>query len=333
MKTTAEAVSYLHPDKICDQISDAIVDLHLDLDPTARVAVECAGGHGSVTLYGEVTSKVQVDYEPVVQKTYKILTGNDIEVFGHITKQSPDIAKGVDKGGAGDQGIMVGYATRDTKKGMPRDLQMAKDLLIPFKADAKSQVTYDWVKDTPTDIVLSVQGKSKKELEQYIAEFTVSNPNYYFREVVKKYCNNTGAFEIGGFDADSGVTGRKIVQDQYGPSVPTGGGAFSGKDPTKVDRSGAYMARWLALNLLHKYGEDYVVVSIAYVIGSKYPVMIEAIVDGVPFNRMDTFIRGYKIDMSVEGIIERFDLRRPIYQDLAKNGHFGRAKLPWEKLI
>lgn len=346
MKYTTEAVSYLHPDKICDQISDAIVDACIAQDPHSRVAVETMGGHGHIILAGEVTTKADVDWKQTARNTYKALTGSDTDIFvtSHISKQSPDIAKGVDNGGAGDQGIMIGYACDDTKEGMPFEIMEARKILKPFKVDAKSQVTYEREIDSRgnspapkpkniTDIVLSVQGKTQKQLQTYLKKL-------YPHRGVKFYCNNTGSFDIGGFDADSGVTGRKIVQDQYGAQVPTGGGAFSGKDPTKVDRSGAYIARYIALHIQRLTGYHYVTVKLAYVIGKPEPVMITASVRSnfgeplyeYPPSRIASLMIDHDIDLRVDGIIERFNLRRPIYQDLARNGHFGRPTLPWENL-
>jgi len=337
MQNTNEAVSYLHPDKICDQISDAIVDACIEQDPHSRVAVETMGGHGHIILAGEITTKADLHYEDVAWKAYQKITGKDgtdIKITSHISAQSPNIAQGVDTGGAGDQGIMVGFATSETKEQLPYGLVQCRKILEPFKVDAKAQVTIvEHPSQKPekkhiSDIVLSVQGKTQAELKAYLRE------TYRYANL---YCNNTGSFEIGGFDADSGVTGRKIVQDQYGAHVPTGGGAFSGKDPTKVDRSAAYAARWLAKKALCAEQAYWVKVHIAYVIGKPEPVMVSAAIK----YRYDEPCYGYyiqplidkeKLDLSVNGIIERFDLRRPIYQDLARNGHFGRPTLPWENL-
>lgn len=346
MKYTTEAVSYLHPDKICDQISDAIVDACIAQDPYSRVAVETMGGHGHIILAGEVTTKADLHFEDVAWEAYQKITGKsgtDIKITSHISAQSPDIAKGVDTGGAGDQGIMIGYACDDTKEMMPFELMQSRKILKPFKVDAKSQVTYERTihddgrspapreKDI-TDIVLSVQGKTQKELRTYLKKT--------YKHKVNLYCNNTGSFDIGGFDADSGVTGRKIVQDQYGAQVPTGGGAFSGKDPTKVDRSASYMARYLALLVQRETQCKYATVKIAYVIGKPEPVMVTASIRKAftqplyeyPKVLLDIIMADHHVDLRVEGIIERFNLRRPIYQDLAQNGHFGRPKLPWENL-
>lgn len=317
-KYIAEHVSFMHPDKICDQISDHLLDEYLKEDKSARVAIETGGGHGHIVLFGEVTAKIKIDHEKSVNDFYKKLTGKDILVKSHISAQSPEIAMGVDTGGAGDQGIMVGYATRENEEYIPHEIYLARKLLEGFAVDAKSQVTIENGKIT--SVVLSVQGKKREELVQHVHKCGL--------EVQKNkiYANNTGAFEIGGFDADSGVTGRKIVIDAYGPRVPVGGGAFSGKDPTKVDRSAAYMARWVALQLLKKHSAKEALVKIGYVIGGAEPLIKFAVVDGRETE--------FDYDCRPAAIIERFDLRRPIYLDTAKNSHFGRiGKLPWEEIF
>lgn len=319
---TSEVVSAYHPDKICDQISDAILDECLKQDQYSRVAVETMGGHGQIHLTGEITTKAEVDYCQVAKDVYKELTGKDIEVSSNIFKQSPDISQGVDGGGAGDQGMMIGYACNETPNLMPLEIAIARELLKPFNSDSKSQVT---IKDgLITDIVLSVSGQTREALEEHVGIFLNSN-NLRCSKYLKIYCNWTGKFETCGFDADAGVTGRKIVVDAYGSRVPVGGGAFSGKDPTKVDRSGAYMARWVAIQLLKENNAKEVLVRLAYVIGKKEPVEATAYIDGKEEDLIDLY------DFSVEGIINRFDLRKPIYKDLAKNGHFGRPELLWER--
>lgn len=322
MKYTAEAVTCYHVDKLADQISDLIVDKCLELDPYSRVAIETVVGHGSIYLVGEMTTESEFDISSVVKKYLeKIKVSGIKKLRTSIVKQSPDISKGVDHGGAGDQGVMIGYACNENEYYLPNELAIARELLAPFKVDGKSQVTIDNGKIT--DIVLSVQGKTKKELWDYLRTFPLLKE-------AKLYCNHTGAFEVGGWDADSGCTGRKIVIDQYGPRVPVGGGAFSGKDATKVDRSGAYMARYIALDLLKKYGMDEVIVKLGYVIGRAEPLMkeVELIKNG-QLERIPVSLDEY--DCQPEAIIERFDLRQPIYLDLARNGHFGRKELAWEK--
>ena len=235
-----------------------------------------------------------------------------------ITVQSPEIAQGVDNGGAGDQGIMVGYACNENEQLIPQEMYLARKLLEGFDVDAKSQVTIE--KGQVSSVVLSVQGKTREELISRVLESGI--------KVNKKqiYANNTGSFEIGGFDADSGCTGRKIVVDAYGPRVPVGGGAFSGKDATKVDRSAAYMARWIALKLLKKYGAKEVLVYIGYVIGKAEPLIKMALVDG----RKTSF----RYDCRPQAIIERFDLRKPIFLETAKEGHTGRIGInSWETIV
>lgn len=315
-KLIAEQVSFMHPDKICDQISDLLLDKYLKQDPFSRVAIETVGGHGHIALFGEITSKGKVDHIAVVKKYYKRLTGQDIAVISHLAAQSREIAAGVGTGGAGDQGIMVGYACQDNEAFMPQEMYLAKKLLQGFNVDAKSQVTIE--NGAVVSVVLSVQGKTPQELKKHIKQcgLDLNEENTFL--------NNTGSFTTGGFDADSGCTGRKIVVDSYGPRVSIGGGAFSGKDPTKVDRSAAYMARFIALQLLKKTGGQEVSVKIAYAIGKAEPVMKFALVDGAEKN--------FDYDCRPQAIMERFGLRKPIYLDLAKNGHFGRgAILPWEK--
>jgi len=282
------------------------------------------GGHGKIFLTGEITTKAAVDYKLVAKEIYRELLNKDIEVFSNIASQAPEIAQGVNTGGAGDQGIMVGYACRDNEAKIPQEMYLAKKLLEPYKTDGKSQITM--INDRMSEIVLSVQGKTSNELQPYVIDFINTNQIYNGGEsIVNIYCNNTGSFVTGGFDADSGVTGRKIVVDAYGPRVPVGGGAFSGKDATKVDRSAAYMARWIALNELNKGGLD-ILVKIAYVIGKIEPIMVTMKTDGKEYDISKDY------DCRPAAIIERFNLRKPIYRDLAKNGHFGRKELAWEKI-
>ncbi len=311
----AETVSYLHPDKICDQISDFILDEYLKQDPYSRVAVETAGGHGHVGLFGEVTSKGQVDHVAAVKKFYYSLTGKEIEVTSHISAQSPEIAQGVNSGGAGDQGIMVGYACNENELYIPQEMYLARKLLAGLQVDAKSQVTLE--NDVVSSVVISAQGKTQSELLRRVKKCGIGLSAKHI------FANYTGAFEIGGFDADSGCTGRKIVVDAYGPRVPVGGGAFSGKDATKVDRSAAYMARWIALQLLKKQGAQEVVVKIGYAIGLAEPVVKYAVIDGTQTS--------FNYDCRPQAIIEQLGLRQPIFADLARYGHIGRInQLPWE---
>ncbi len=322
MIRTAESVTKYHPDKICDQISDAILDECLKQDPMSRVAIETMGGHGLICLTGELTTRAELAPYDIAKKVYKELTGKTISIKSNIVKQCPEISKGVNKGGAGDQGIMIGYACRETETHLPKEFHLAREMLRPFHTDGKSQVTLD--NGVPTEIVLSIQGKKRGELKDYIADFLLKN-DLTFGQRTKVYCNNTGSFKIGGFDADTGVTGRKIVVDAYGPRVQVGGGAFSGKDPTKVDRSGAYMARYIALKEMKESGSSEVLVQLAYVIGKVEPIMAT-----ITHDEMTENISLKKYDCRPQAIIERFNLRRPIYLETARNGHFGFSHYPWE---
>lgn len=318
---TAESVSPKHPDKICDQISDAILDAHLKEDPDARVAIDVAGGHGKVFITGEVTSKAkQVDVEAIVKR----LAG-EVEIIEHIAKQSSEIAQGVDTGGAGDQGIMVGYATSETKELLPLEVILSRDLnqylyeKWPF--DGKTQVTT--LDGKIYTVVASFQNAPKKELETAVRAWKASQtiaPSYA-RES-NYYINPAGDWQLGGFDADAGLTGRKLAVDNYGPSIPVGGGAFSGKDPSKVDRSAAYMARKIAVDYLKRFQAKEVFVTLAYAIGYDQPLQATAIVDG-----QDKTIEGY--DLSPNGIIDYLQLKRPIYEETARYGHFGGHQFTW----
>lgn len=320
---TAESVSPKHPDKICDQISDAILDAHLKEDPNARVAIDVAGGHGKVFVTGEVTSKAKhVDVLAIVKR----LAG-EVEVIEHIAKQSPEIAQGVDKGGAGDQGIMVGYATNETKELLPLEVVLSRDLnqylyeQWPF--DGKTQVTT--LDSKIHTIVASFQNAPKQELEEAVREWkrkqTIASS--YYREI-NYHINPAGDWHVGGFDADAGLTGRKLAVDNYGPSVPVGGGAFSGKDPSKVDRSAAYMARKIAIDYLKRFQAKEVFVTLAYAIGHDQPLQATALVDG-----KEKVIEGY--DLSPLGIIKNLDLQRSIYEQTAIYGHFGNQAFSWER--
>jgi S-adenosylmethionine synthetase len=320
MYKIAESVTKYHPDKICDQISDAIVDACIDQDPLSRVAVETMGGHGQIHLTGEVTTKADVDYEAIAAQVYFDLMGKDIDIEENIVHQSPDISQGVDSGGAGDQGIMIGYACNENESHIPQELYICRKLLAPFNTDGKSQVVLDNTGNM-LNVVLSVQGKTQKELLEYFGGFIATN--YPKNPMPSVYCNNTGSFDIGGFDADAGVTGRKIVVDAYGPRVPVGGGAFSGKDPTKMDRSAAYMARYIALHLLKEKGAKEVMVKIGYVIGKAEPLLKQALIDGVE----ETF----DYDCRPRAIIDLLDLRKPIYRKSAEIGPFGNDTFNWEK--
>lgn len=314
---TAESVSPEHPDKLCDQISDAILDAYLTHDPSARVAVEVVGGHGEVFVVGEVTAKDKVDIAPIVER----LAGK-VEFRQKIVHQSPEIASGVDTGGAGDQGIMVGYATSETPELMPLEVMLARSLnrflydRWPF--DGKTQIT---TKDGEiVAVVASFQNSKTPQVKTEINEWLKDKPH---TEHIKIYVNPTGEWHQGGFDADSGLTGRKLVIDNYGPQIPVGGGCFSGKDPSKVDRSAAYMARRIAVDYLRKLNAKEVYCYLAYAIGVAEPLEATLVIDGKSHK-----IEGY--DLTPKGIIERLDLRRPQYEATARYGHFGNG-FTWDR--
>ena len=322
---TAEFVSPGHPDKICDILSDYILDLYLAKDPQARVAVEIMGGHGELNVCGEVTSKAKIN---IVKKLQQKLC-NNIRIHSNLVQQSPEISRGVDAGGAGDQGIMVGYACAENPHLLPTEYVLARDLCqkiySEFPYDGKTQVTVDikydqkhhFVSAEIKHIVVSWQNVSTKRL---CAELTIwlNNmlvPTITVSEKLKVSINPAGDWNIGGFDADTGLTGRKIVVDAYGPRVPVGGGAFSGKDPSKVDRSAAYMAREIAKDYLQKRHANEVYVYIAYALGEVQPIDATVIIDGEVER-----IKDY--NLSPRAIIERLKLLQPNYEQRAKWGHF-----------
>lgn len=310
---TAESVSPKHPDKLCDSISDAILDAYLKLDPQARVAVETVGGHGEVFVVGEVTASGKVDIEPIVTR----LAGSDVVLRHKIVHQSPEIASGVDTGGAGDQGIMVGYATNETKELLPLEVVLARRLnqflFERWPHDGKTQVT---LKDGKiVTLVASFQHAESQELDKAVRQWLVGQPQH---KSVQVYANPSGDWELGGFDADSGLTGRKLVIDNYGPQVPVGGGAFSGKDATKVDRSAAYMARRIAVDYIKKHQASEVYCYLAYAIGVAQPVEATVVVDGKTH-----LVEGY--DLTPKGIIKFLNLRKPQYEQTARYGHFGNG--------
>jgi len=315
---TAESVSPGHPDKICDQISDAILDAHLTEDPHARVAVDVAGGHGTVFVTGEVTSRARsVDVAAIVKR----IAGN-VEVIDTIAPQSPEIAHGVDTGGAGDQGIMIGYATSETPELLPLEVVLARRLnqylyaIWPF--DGKTQVTVHEGK--VHSVVASFQHAPSDKLRQAVGVWFQGVPA---EKDVALYVNPSGDWDLGGFDADAGLTGRKLAVDNYGPRIPIGGGAFSGKDPSKVDRSAAYMARKIAVDYLKSRGAKEVFVRLAYAIGVAEPLETTVVIDGVSEK-----VVGY--GLTPNGIIKSLDLKRPIYEQTALYGHFGHG-FDWEK--
>jgi S-adenosylmethionine synthetase len=336
---TAECVTPRHPDKLCDRVSDAIVDACIAEDPYSRVAVECVGGHGTVLLVGEVTSKAHVDYAAIAKKIINEdrFLPNGTQVTEHVTEylvriaeQSPQIANGVDTGGAGDQGIMVGYACNETPEYMPKEVMYARNLAQflykKYPVDGKTQCTYDEKTGKIVALVASFQHTTSAELFADVKTWlqsigntqTISGTGNSLEAEADLviHTNPAGEWTQGGFDADSGLTGRKIAIDSYGPRIPIGGGAFSGKDGTKVDRSGAYMARRIAIDYVNKFAAAEVYVYLAYAIGVREPVQATAVVDGV-----EMLVKGY--DLSPGGIIDTLKLRTPIFAPMAEWGHFG----------
>ena len=365
---TSESVSKGHPDKVCDQISDAILDAILAKDKTARVACETYITRGLVIVGGEITTRTWVDVEQIARGVIKEIGYDEAKwgfnyktcaVVNVIGKQSPDISQGVDVGGAGDQGLMVGYAVAETPELMPLSLMLSHTILkeldkvrrtkkLPYRGpDAKSQVTVEYQDGKPVrvdTVVLSTQHtedildktgsqiteKSKKEI---CAAAIVPVLGKWMDKNTKVYINPTGKFVIGGPQSDTGLTGRKIIVDTYGGRCPHGGGAFSGKDPTKVDRSAAYMARYIAKNMVAAKLAHACTVQIAYAIGKEEPVGFYVDTEGtgvLPDERLAQIARKL-FPLTPRGIIEHFKLRRPIYAQTASFGHFGRKDFPWEK--
>lgn len=360
---TSESVCAGHPDKICDQVSDAIVDEVLKNDPFGKSAVETLVTKDQIVIAGEVSTHTKIDYEKIVRREIKRLGYTDPElqftdkspILNLIHEQSPEIAVGVKKKGAGDQGMMFGYACRETKEFMPLPIKLAHALteridavrekkIIPhLRPDGKSQVTVEYENGIPkriSHVVLAIPHTKEISLSE-IKELV-------FKEIVKPVLdeygfsilpkdvilNGTGIWHFSGPAADTGVTGRKIVVDTYGGYARVGGGAFSGKDPTKVDRSGAYAARFLAKNIVAAGLADKAEVSLAYFIGAKKPVMQEVETFGTE-KTSQVVIKDFMkklLDCSVEGILEGLNLRRPIYKKTAAYGHFGRNIFPWEKV-
>lgn len=372
---TSESVSEGHPDKVCDRISDAILDACLAQDPLSRTAVETLATRECVIISGEVTTKAVVDYEKIARDVVREIGyttpesgigADSMKVEVYIRTQSPDIAQGVDESadmhsiGAGDQGIMFGYATDETENYMPLPIVMAHKLVrkatelrkageLDFaRPDMKSQVTIDYTAEKPTlnAVVFSCQHKPEATLEQIKHEllekviYPVINSFGMNTEGVDYYINPTGRFEIGGPLGDTGLTGRKIIVDTYGGSAPHGGGAFSGKDPTKVDRSAAYASRYAAKNIVAAGLAKKCLIQLSYAIGVSEPVSISLETYGTETVDKDLILKalveGGIFDFTPAGIIEHFSLRQPSfrYQDLAAYGHFGRPDLdlPFEKL-
>ena len=321
MIRTAECVSPMHPDKMCDRISDTLLDLHLQQDPNSRVAIETCGGMGEVYITGEVTSNAVVTRENIVKVVHDVTTDDTINVIININSQSPEIANGVDTGGAGDQGIMIGYACRDNEEFLPQEYYLSRELnkfvFDKYPYDGKTQVTMN---GNSLRVVCSFQNAPTEMLEGLVGGFFSRYPQYHIEAL---HCNPAGDWNIGGFTADAGLTGRKLAVDNYGPRVPIGGGAFSGKDATKVDRSAAYMGRRIAVDILEERPEvQEVMVQLAYAIGYNQPLQATAIVDG-----KHEFIKGY--DLSPNGIIDFLELRNPIFGRTAGFGHMG-AGFNWK---
>jgi len=375
---TSESVSEGHPDKMADQISDGILDALLAQDPMSRVACETSLTTGLVLVFGEVTTKAYVDIQKIVRETIKKI-GYDNPAYGFdcdgcsvlvaLDEQSADIAAGVtealevrgeagaDEVGAGDQGMMIGYASNETPEFMPLPISIAhrltrrmsvvrRDGTVSYlRPDSKSQVTVEYTEDhrpvRVDTIVISTQHNpeaTNEQIEADIREHVIKQvvPADLLDDDTKYYINPSGRFVIGGPVGDAGLTGRKIIVDTYGGSARHGGGAFSGKDPTKVDRSGAYAARWVAKNLVAAGLADRVEVQVSYAIGVSTPISIQVDTKGTgkrPDSELVALVNE-NFDLRPQAIIEHFDLRRPIYQQVAAYGHFGRddLDLPWEKL-
>ncbi len=360
---TSESVCAGHPDKICDQVSDAILDEAFKVDKYSRVAVETMVTKNFIALAGEVTTKAKLNYKKIAQRVVKDLGytipalnfSDKSEIVVKIHTQSPEIAVGVDGLGAGDQGMMFGYACRETKELMPLPIMLAHRLAmgidslreskrLPYlRPDGKSQVTVGYEKGIPKTIetvVLAVPHSENIKLEQvkedlYTLLIIPILADYGFRISIKQLIvNGTGVWHIGGPSSDTGVTGRKIVVDTYGGMARVGGGAFSGKDPTKVDRSAAYGARYLAKNIVANKLADHCEIRLAYFIGAKRPVMQEAETFGTK-KKSARIIKSFVdklLNTSLKEIIEGLNLRRPIYFKTASYGHFGRDIFPWEKM-
>lgn len=373
---TSESVTEGHPDKICDQISDAVLDAIIEKDPNARVACECIATTGLVLVTGEITTECYVDISRVARETIREI-GYDRAKYGFdcdtcsiltaIKEQSPDIALGVDNSvehresgeiadriGAGDQGLMFGYATDETEEYMPLPITLAhklarrltavrKEGLVDYlRPDGKSQVTVEYEGRTPVRIdavVISTQHSEsvtteqlRKDIRKLVIDSTI--PAELVDENTKYFINPTGRFEIGGPHGDSGLTGRKIIVDTYGGSCAHGGGAFSGKDPTKVDRSASYMLRYIAKNVVAAGLAKECHIEVAYAIGVARPVSLFVDTKGTGVIGDDKIVEiiNKEFDLRPYSIIKTLDLRRPIYKNTAAYGHFGRSEFPWERL-
>jgi len=361
---TSESVTEGHPDKIADQISDAILDAILAQDPVSRVACETLVTTGLAVVAGEITTSAYVDFQSVVRATINEIgynrgkygfDGDTCAVLSSIHSQSPDIAMGVDTGGAGDQGLMFGYACNETEELMPLPIMLAHKLtkglsqmrrsgtLDYLRPDGKSQVTveYDGIRPLRVDAVvissqhspLVSQETMKEDITNKIIRAQI--PAHLIDKDTKIYVNPTGRFVVGGPHGDAGVTGRKIIVDTYGGYAPHGGGAFSGKDPTKVDRSACYMARYVAKNVVCAGLADRATVQLAYAIGVADPVSVMVDTDGsgkIPEPKITELVRA-NFKLTPRGIMEELNLRKPIYTKTAAFGHFGRSEpeFTWER--
>lgn len=364
---TSESVTEGHPDKLCDYISDSILDAYLESDPNARVAMETFAAKNEITIAGQVTSSAKIglgEIENIVRTAIKEIGYNNSEIDidyatckinTNITKQSADIALGVDIGGAGDQGIMFGYATDETSNYMPYPIAVAHKLakkltdvrkngVIPYlRPDGKTQVTVEYENDIPKrveTVLISTQHTADVDLDtikQDVKKYVINDviPQNMMDDNTKIYINPTGRFIIGGPLGDTGLTGRKIIVDTYGGMARHGGGAFSGKDPSKVDRSGAYMLRHIAKNVVANNLAKKCEIQISYAIGMKEPLSIWINTYGTNTVPESDIIRIIKenFDLTPDGIIKYLDLRKPIYRGTTNYGHFGKDYLPWEKIV
>jgi S-adenosylmethionine synthetase len=364
---TSESVSEGHPDKVCDQVSDAVLDAILAQDKRARVACETFATTGLVFVGGEITTSAYIEVQDIVRRVIRDIgytkaeyrfDADSCSVISAIHSQSPDIAQGVDTGGAGDQGMMFGYASNETPEFMPMPIMYAHKLvrrladirrkqpkLMPYiRPDAKSQVTVEYQGRKPArvhTVVISTQhdgNVSQKRIREDVIQHVIKSviPDHLRDSKTIIHVNPTGRFEIGGPHGDTGLTGRKIIVDTYGGRAPHGGGAFSGKDPSKVDRSAAYAARHIAKNIVASGLADECLIQVAYAIGVAQPVSVHVNTYGtgrIPDTELDKILL-HEIDLTPRGIIKRLDLLRPIYQKTAAYGHFGRRdkEFSWEKL-
>ena len=361
---TSESVTEGHPDKLCDTISDCILDEYLKQDTSARVAVETFASGNRITIAGQITAKGEVDIEKLVREKIKEI-GYDNEHIDmdyrtckidiNITKQSPDIALGVDVGGAGDQGIMFGFACDETPEYMPYAISMAHKLskrltevrknkeINYLRPDGKTQVTVEYENDRPKrieTILVSTQHNeeiSQETLKKDIIAKVIKPviPENMIDKDTKIYINPTGKFVIGGPLGDTGLTGRKIIVDTYGGYARHGGGAFSGKDASKVDRSAAYMLRFIAKNIVANGYAKKCEIQVSYAIGMKEPLSIYVNTFGTGTKTDEEIVEliKQKFDLTPDGIINYLDLKQPIYEDTTNYGHFGKENLPWERII